>query len=357
MTLTFRLVALIAVVICISNQLLSVAAARELETLPDNVLVIFHAENGDYWFGSNGQGAYRYDGSELVRYTDQDGLCSNHVVSIQEDRHGSIYLDTLEGISQFDGSAFKTLTLSELDSGDDGWVLSGDDLWFRGRWDENGPYRFDGESLYHLKLPRHPLDASSETDSSDRAFSPYGIYTIHRDDQGNLWFGTSNYGACVFDGENVQWILEDELTELDAGPAPGVRSIQTDRDGHFWFSNDLFHRYKFASGDALIEGKDVNYERFESIPESARGDWPPFGMSIAARDNGEVWIATYDAGVWIYDGENVTHVPVRIEGKAVRLFSIYVDRNNKLWLGSHDSGVLVFDGESFRRFAPTNDRR
>ena len=80
----------------------------------------------------------------------------------------------------------------------------------------------------------------------------YGVHTIQRDSRGSLWFGTSTFGVCRYDGKSFTWITEDELTELDDGRSFGVRGIIEDKDGKFWFSN-LLHRY-----DAYPDGATAN---------------------------------------------------------------------------------------------------
>src|SRR5262245_27334675 len=82
------------------------------ETVPElgkSVMYVFQAKNNDYWFGSNDRGVYRYDGKSLVNFTTKDGLVSNRIRGVQEDKAGNVYFTTYEGISKFDGQTFTTL--------------------------------------------------------------------------------------------------------------------------------------------------------------------------------------------------------------------------------------------------------
>jgi hypothetical protein len=54
--------------------------------------------------------------------------------------------------------------------------------------------------------------------------------------------------------------------------------------------------------------------------------------------------------VWRYDGEHVTHYPVRCDGEDIWVFSIYRDRPGALWLGTHEHGVYKFNGTAFEPF-------
>ncbi len=67
-------------------------------------------KNGNIWFvagvwgfGFFG-GVYKYDGSNWLIYTKENGLSSNCVYDIMESRDGAIWIATNSGISRFDGN-------------------------------------------------------------------------------------------------------------------------------------------------------------------------------------------------------------------------------------------------------------
>jgi ligand-binding sensor domain-containing protein len=311
-------------------------------------MTIFQDAQGNMWFGGGEQGVYRYDGTTLVRYGTKDGLCSNAVLGIQEDKHGNIYFDTTEGICYFDGTRFVTL---EVNKGDGKWELYPDDLWFRMGWESKGPYRYDGHTLYHIPFPK--------TDDADRfhalypnaPFEPYGIYSIHTDSKGHLWFGTSSVGVCHFDGSRPTWLYEQELTETPSGGAFGIRSILEDKDGHFWF-NTTKDRYTILPGSTVVNGTSrMNYTK-----EAGIGGYPdgfePYFQSMIEADNGDLWMVTYTDGVWRSNGSDLTNYTITDGTTDVVLFSIHEDRQGTIWVGSQNAGVYRFVGNSFVRFVP-----
>ncbi|VTR94154.1 Uncharacterized protein OS=Phaeodactylibacter xiamenensis GN=IX84_27095 PE=4 SV=1: Reg_prop [Gemmata massiliana] len=89
------------------------AKGEVVTELGKSVMYVMQAKNDTYWFGSNDRGAYRYDGKSLVNFTTKDGLVSNQIRGVQEDKSGNVYFATYEGISRFDGRAFTTLAASE----------------------------------------------------------------------------------------------------------------------------------------------------------------------------------------------------------------------------------------------------
>jgi len=91
-----------------------------------------------------------WDGSELITYTEADGLSSNRIVSIVEDDSGGIWIGTEHGLCCFDGKRFITYGeeygLRELFHWQSIKDASGQ-LWFATR---GGIYRTDGEHFQWL---------------------------------------------------------------------------------------------------------------------------------------------------------------------------------------------------------------
>ena len=322
--------------------------------LDKRTLVIFQSKNDQYWFAGGGQGVYSYDGESLVRFTVNDGLCSNTVLGIQEDQFGNIYFDTSIGVSKFDGHKFTTLAVISSDSVQNEWKLAPHDLWFRMGTDKNGPYRYDGKALYQLAFPKPDLAEVFYAKYPHASYSPYGIYTIYKDRKGSIWFGTASLGACRYDGESISWLYEQQLTETPNGGDFGIRSIIEDKPGYFWFCNTRY-RYEISPNSTEKKGTNyINYRKENGVGTSTNSgekDFPYF-MSIVEDDGGDLWMVTYDNGVWRNNGEELIHYPIKEGEKDVLLFSIYQDNQGILWLGTHQAGAYKFNGKTFEKFNP-----
>ena len=53
-----------------------------------------------------------------------------------------------------------------------------------------------------------------------------------------------------------------------------------------------------------------------------------------------------------YDGESLSHYPIKVGDASVTLYSIYKDKQDVLWLGTANSGIYQFNGEIFEKFNP-----
>jgi ligand-binding sensor domain-containing protein len=202
---------------------------------------------------------------------------------------------------------------------------------------ENGPYRYDGKSVYHLSFPKHYLEDEYYRNSPNTPWSPYEGYTIYEDRRGNIWFGTSNFGICRFDGKSLSWMYEEQLALIDGGGSFGIRSIIEDKGGKFWFCNTSY-RYNILPASSTEHDKvSINYNWEKSIEKLREPDGKGkiYFMSSIEDANGDLWMATYNKGVWRYDGKNTTHYSVGDGATEITLFSIYRDKQGNIWLGTH----------------------
>ncbi len=69
------------------------------------VFSIGEDRDGNIWFGTVEQGAWRYDGKSLRRFTEEDGLATKSVMCIYTDRRGDLWLGG-HGVYKFDGESF-----------------------------------------------------------------------------------------------------------------------------------------------------------------------------------------------------------------------------------------------------------
>jgi len=231
---------------------------QKVSALNQNIWNAFHDTKGLYWFGSNGSGLYRYDGQELMQFTTEDGLVDNTIRSVREGDDGNLYIETPEGVSKYDGQSFKTLPIIDSDKSE--WKLEAGDIWYNSNGNAQDIYRCDGEVLYELYLPRQDLVKAFGKKFNPKLnvfnFNVYSVFGVDRDKEGNLWIGTCAAGAYRYDGESFTWFGEKELSILEDGRVPGVRSMIQDKEGYFWLSN-IISKYRVH--------EDGTYEKLPGI--------------------------------------------------------------------------------------------
>lgn len=157
-------------------------------------------KNGNLWFGTDGYGAFKFDGRSFTHFTKNDGLCSNNITSILEDEQGNIWF-TCNQSSQPE--------------------MTGD----------GGVSRYDGSTF--TKFPE--IKGLSDND----------IYTIYQDNKGDIWIGATGHGVYRFDGKN--FTLFDETNRMDLTYGFGLQGVLEDKNGILWFA--------FSGGLFRFDGK------------------------------------------------------------------------------------------------------
>lgn len=138
------------------------------------------------------------------------------------------------------------------------------------------------------------------------------------------------------------------MTEFRNGGANGVRSIVEDKNGYFWFNTE----YRYSVYESKSTKSNTFYNRQKSIGSLDglnQGIINEY-LSIIKDNNENLWIATYQNGVWKYDGKKVTHFEVKKGSKDITVFSIYKDNGGNIWLGTHENGAYKYNGVSFEKF-------
>lgn len=325
------------------QQAATALVADTLNALGNNIMAIYQDKHNHYWFASWEDGLYHYDGKTVQHFTTQNGLPHNRVEEMQEDQSGNLLFNTSGGLCLFDGQKIRVLEPKESNS----WILQPHDLWFKSLQFDGKVYRFDGKVLHSLSFPASAIGEAWMA-KNPSALNPHAIYTVYKDRQGHIWFGTAAAGACRFNGRSFDWISEGDVTEFHNGPSNGVRSVIEDKEGYFWFNSAYRYRMNEQSSapDQPFYTREKSIGNLDGLPFSDLWEY----LSIAKDNNQALWFVTYTNGVWRYDGKEITHFPVVADGNNITLFSIYKDRQGILWLGTHENGVYRFNGNTFERF-------
>jgi ligand-binding sensor domain-containing protein len=311
------------------------AIGYPVSELGKNIDCMLQDKNGNYWFASNGDGVYRYDNKTLLHITDKDGLCSNFVLAIQQDIHGYLWFSTRDGICQFDGKKFTNYTTIIKNAPIGRLQYKEGGLFFNHL---NGVCFYDGNTFTNFVI--YPGSYKPSMSDMNR---PYSIYSTLIDNTGNVWFGTQSQGVCRYDGKTFTYLTDKNL----AGPA--VRTMFQDKAGNIWFGNNGggLYRYDGKKLTNITEEKNLGNAEFlkgtfNDKPGSLARVW-----AINEDNDGNLWIGTIDAGVWKFDGTNLTNYTIKdgLPGNAI--WAIYKDNKGELWYVTNGDAICTFNGQAF----------
>lgn len=210
---------------------------------PNEVQSINQDKNGIFWLGTNGAGAYRYDGI----------VFTNHLVEIGETMPDGLYHNIIQSITRDDNG----------------------DLWFASM-SHGGVSKLEGKDFVHFGIKDGLSDDM--------------VRTIFKDSKGVLWFGFNGYsvqpGLTSYNGEFYTYSTNDGLCN------PNIVSIYEDRNGHLWLASS-------RNGLCVFDG--VNFKEFESTngPINSR-------VLFAIGDSkNNIWLSNGRELFWKYDGERI----------------------------------------------------
>lgn len=329
---------------------------RNFGTQCENVGCQLLDKAGNLWFSIIGEGAYRYDGKSFTNFTTKNGLCSNHVSAIIQDKSGNILFGTENGICKYDGNTFTkypvpdTLSITCMLEDKDG------NLWFGTMG--KGIYRYNGATLDNfLNNNDHTFNLGTTNQL---------ILDMLQDKNGNLWFSSWNGGGVWrYDGKDFKNFLppadyyktnQDNRnlnnSQRTFGKTPYttyasslhhitddmIFSMTEDHLGNIWFAtrNHGICRYNGKTFTSIGRNEGLNIGG---------------ATAILQFDNNGFWITTDGSGVWYYNGKTFKNFTENDGLVNNSVMSVLKDKNGNLWFGTKWFGLSRYDGKAFTTFS------
>jgi len=263
------------------------------------------------------------------RITATNGLSSNHVLSICQDRYGFLWIATANGLNRYDG--------------------------------------------YEFKVYKHQPDDTTSLPSNE-------VNHVFIDKKGLLWVGTLE-GLSCYDRAHDSFINYQPIPENIGAEQQSVISIDEDSQGRLWIGSrwngllvfnrqtESFRRMRFATGDMIQNSGNANtgilqsaagtiysgfssegllqYNEndtvFKSLPLGERYNREFIDNLISAfhqDKEGVLWFGTLRTGLYRYDIDSakLTKVPLLNENKVKSLWikDLYEDELGYLWIASNN---------------------
>ena len=315
--------------------------ASDTAQIAEYIVAAFEDSKGNLWFGTNGQGVARYDGTSLRYFSLAEGLIGDVVTGIAGGRDGNLWFGTHTGASRYDGKTFTGFDSAEGLQGSGCKVLVDRNgaLW---AGTSMGVFRFDGKRFNAFDLPIPVIDTPSYK------MVPGKVWELFEDSKGNLWFGRDGYGACKFDGRSFT-----HFTKKDGLCSNNVASIVEDAQGNIWFGSITsdFPEYIEEGGVSRYDPSTslrTGRKEFTQFPEM-KGLVANDIYNLYADRSGNIWIGAIRVGAYRYDGTTFTLFDQTDRPDLTKYFAIQAfveDRHGTLWFG-FSGGLFRFNGSSF----------
>ncbi len=281
-----------------------------------SVYALHKDELGRIWMGTR-DGLNVYDGNRIQYYKHdkeaQSSLVGNLVRAICGNDKGTLYIQTSEGLCEFDMHSEKFHTIQK--GGVYNITYGADTLFTGGDWQVN----------YY--------------DPQSRQLKPYCSLDVHllivsllKDRDGNLWIGTRKGLYCLKKGHSVpECVL----------PQVYIYNLYQDTSGDIWIS---------AWEDGLFHLSDSGIVNYTDGRKNGRKELSSNSVRDCCEDNqGNMWIATFN-GLNKFDKKTrkfTCYAPSDMAGSLSNssVYCIINDHQGTLWVGTYFGGVNYFNPE------------
>ena len=237
--------------------------------------------------------AHAQDAFIFDHMTIKDGLCSNFVNCIYQDRIGYLWIGSECGLQRYDGHQFSGIQ-------GNGW-----------------------EGLRQLS-----------------------IHQIIDDKEGKVWIRSLNQVAILNLANSELKVVPIHFTQ--AGEDAANVTLQKDADGNVFVLTSTFNWYYFNKSSFSFEKR--------TFPFSIPGDWKVTSIHQDTRTR-NFWITSVEKGIAMYDVRNkkmyttddnpINHPLLKEKKLSKYVLNLYIDKNDRYWISAWDSWPGGKNGQDF----------
>jgi len=196
-------------------------------------------------------------------------------------------------------------------------------MWFLTK---EGLNRYDGYDIKIYKPGEENLN-----------FASASFECICEDNLNRLWLGTAEKGVLIFDTDKHIISTFEEFSGGKQLSDLHIRSLLSDRNNNIWIGTE-YGLYKYD-----ITSKGLSFYNLPDINEE-EPQWCII-ESLLEDDEGNIWIATWSEGLFIYSKEkehfeNFNNFDrSKSTENANRIKSLFEDREKNMWVGTWEDGL------------------
>ena len=218
---------------------------------------VLRDRDGGLWIGTLGGGLAHLHEGTIDHFSQSDGLSSDTVSALFQDREGTIWVGTHAGLDRFRElpvtpftmrQGFSSLRVLAVVASPDGsmWVrtVDGVNQWKGGHVTVYREFP-DRSTRTTLPLPPPAIDDTADNDpaASGGSLSQESGGSLFRDERGRIWLSTAR---------SVGYLDHGRFVAVPGVPGGRVSSITGDLKGNLWFAHQtqgLFH----LAGERVVE--------------------------------------------------------------------------------------------------------
>lgn len=301
-----------------SQEIRNFSSLTGKKDVPANCII--QGQEGYMWFGTN-EGLIRFDGKKTKIFTTEEGLNSNEVSAIYQDKEKTIWVGHKNGkISYIKKNTADTFQLNNK---------LGEEKITGFYSDASGKLWIStyGSGIYTYEKNELKQYTTKEGLGDDL------IYVLCPDNKGNIWLGT-DVGITIIDpSKEISKISIKTFSSKEGLPDNIVRSLCYSKDGRMIISMQ-------DSGLCFYDTK-----KSEIIKNSFFSQWSYGAIDGVAyiKERDEILFATEKKGLFSIRNSAISIYDQSKGLLADELNSIFVDREYNIWLASKKGISQLFD--------------
>ena len=282
--------------------------------------------DGGLWIGTQGRGLVHVHRGRTDVFTSADGLSSDYIYHLFEDREGNIWAATMNGLDRFREFAVATLTVKQgLSNALVGAVLADRDgsVWLAtaaglNRWN-------DGQMTVYRERAARPAPGVREIVGS--GVPDKGLVSLFQDDRGRIWVSAL---------QGVGYLENDRFTSLSGVPDGNLIGIVQDGAGTLWFANERRGLYQMPRGGEV-----------RHLPWAALGHRDHASALVADSSRGGLWLGFHLGGVAYFADDQVRATYAAADGLGEgRVNHLRLEQDGVLWAAAEGGLSRLKDGRA-----------
>jgi ligand-binding sensor domain-containing protein/signal transduction histidine kinase len=279
--------------------------------LPSNRTITWENDkHGTMWIGTRG-GLTEFKGEKSRTYTVKDGLPADMVQALGLDSKENLWISTARGLARFAGGKIETMTGQREFPDTNFLTVNGTSNCYE-----------DSHGALWMNTPTHLLayrNGVATRYAKKTVLSNPTIQAIHEDRKGTLWIATASGLNSFVNGRFTRHDISKDQEENN------ILLIREDHEGSLWLST--------GKGIArFADGSFERYDRKDGLTDNAVVD-------ILIDREGSIWVGTDGGGIDRFRDEKFVTYSSKVGLSYDLVLSVLEDRKGAVWIGTSFGGL------------------
>lgn len=270
-------------------------------------------------------------------YHTRQGLSSDMVYCVTQDKEGFIWVGTADGLSRFDGAIF-TRMFDPVEGFREGVTLSSNiikalmvdregDLWVGTQGGGVNVIDWETEQIRYLThQPEVPNSLAHDE-----------VLSLLEDKEGNVWMGTE-HGLSIWDRslDSIFTFLPDP-DDPQSLYRPGILALEINDSGDIFVSSwdGVVHRAILPESPG--DWQNLRFDRLvhKDLTLNLPADQGVWGLEVDRKGN--LWAGSFGSGLmlWKENSREWQHLPEELNNEVgLSIFALMEDLEGRIWVGS-----------------------